>query len=92
MSESLTCIPRSAFTLMKFDTALLVASNLGGQGGRCVDTCYIKANQGGCCYPCNDTLRDASQPCAAPGDAMGSCGASCYDTGTCVHWYDLCME
>ena len=35
-----TCTPRDSYTNLTFDNAHLVLSNLGGQGGRCVDTCY----------------------------------------------------
>jgi hypothetical protein len=36
----MACLPRAAFSYLTFDGAALVASNLGGQGGRCIDTCY----------------------------------------------------
>ena len=62
---ALPCRPRQAFTFLTFENASLVTSNLGNEGGRCVDTCYLKS---GCSYP------------------------SCYTDGTCVHWYDLCLE
>lgn len=93
----LPCTPAESFTLISFSNTTMVASNLGGQGGRCIDICYIKESKGGCCYPCNDPLRTSSpfyqtKPCAGPGDAYGSCGTSCYETGSCVHWYDLCEE
>ena len=35
--RSRPCTPREAFTHLQFDNANLVRSNLGGQGGRCID-------------------------------------------------------
>ena len=37
---SSACTPQEAFTFLGFDSAFLVRSNLGGQGGRCVDQTY----------------------------------------------------
>ena len=34
------CTPLYSFTTLTFDNAATVRSNLGGQGGRCVDTTY----------------------------------------------------
>ena len=34
------CTPQEAFTALSFATARLVRSNLGGQGGRCVNMTY----------------------------------------------------
>jgi hypothetical protein len=38
--KSLDCLPRDSYTNFTFDGATLVLSNLGGQRGRCENTCY----------------------------------------------------
>ena len=37
-NSTMQCAPREAFTMISFDGAVLVRSNLGGQGGRCTTT------------------------------------------------------
>ena len=36
----LPCTPPEAFTALSFDNAMMVQSNLGGQGGRCTDVTF----------------------------------------------------
>ena len=40
--EDMGCLPRWSFTNISFDNARLVLSNLGGQGGRCIDSSWIE--------------------------------------------------
>ena len=39
------CVPPRSYTHIDFDNAVLVQSNLGGQGGRCSETSYMQNGQ-----------------------------------------------
>ena len=65
-----TCTPRDSYTNLTFDNAHLVLSNLGGQGGRCVDTCYTDPVR---CFTWNEFC-DEQQPTANAPDAGGVMG------------------
>lgn len=59
---TITCVPALAFTPITFKNATMVQSNLGGQGGRCVDTYYTDE---GVSVPWSDLCEEA-QPGTPP--------------------------
>ena len=66
---ALGCTPREAFTNINFDAATLVASNLGGQGGRCVDTCYSNSDGSQVCFSWQSLCAEQT-PVVSLGDAL----------------------
>ena len=67
--NALDCVPRDSYTNLTFEAATLVLSNLGGQGGRCVDTCY----DNGQCFAWSD-LCEEEQPSTHVADSGGLMG------------------